>query len=404
MAAGCVLKSKFIANSAKAFSAYVDYINRSEAIRTSSWDKYNAFEEYNDYMSNPEKSLGLFSEKIDVLSSEEKAAAKNIFSSAQKNGAIMQQTVFSFTWEWLKETGIADDNSNINESLLRGYIRQSMATLVKKESLEGWFWTAAVHYNTKNIHVHIAATDPNPSWKEGVGRCRKNKKGQLYQRGKLKLSSLSAMKSRFINMALADAERNKQITDLIRNRIVLQKKSTQLLTSPNAIIRDEFNKFYTKLPKDDLRKLFYKETAMQPYLPDLKKLCDDFINIYCAADYRELVSVLDEVSEKYYRAYGDSKIYADKVQVDRFKNSKIDDMYYRLGNAILKECRELAKDERAALVSKNKTSNAANTHHSKYIINRAVSSISRTFKKDIESIKNQIIYEQTQMNHNNELV
>ena len=55
------------------FSGYIAYMSRSEAVRTESYASHNFafddmdFDGYNNYMSNPEKSSGLFS-KDGILS------------------------------------------------------------------------------------------------------------------------------------------------------------------------------------------------------------------------------------------------------------------------------------------------------------------------------------------------
>lgn len=45
-------------------------------------------------------------------------------------------------------------------------------TTVKNESLENATWSAAIHYNTDNIHVHVATVEPAP--------CRQKKMYQVY--------------------------------------------------------------------------------------------------------------------------------------------------------------------------------------------------------------------------------
>ncbi|WP_265411396.1 relaxase MobL, partial [Pseudomonas aeruginosa] len=98
--------------------------------------------------------------------------------------------------QWLKENGLMDSQGKVMEPKLREYTRQSVACLQKAEGMESWVWSAAVHYNTKHVHIHIALADPYPSWQEGRGRCKRNKKtGALYQRGKLKPKTLEKTKA-----------------------------------------------------------------------------------------------------------------------------------------------------------------------------------------------------------------
>ena len=77
--AGVVVVTKFCKSSSKAFSSYIDYVDREEAARSKNTSKYNL---YQDYMGNPEKSTGLFTETGDVQTMEEKTKLKDIFKQA----------------------------------------------------------------------------------------------------------------------------------------------------------------------------------------------------------------------------------------------------------------------------------------------------------------------------------
>ena len=88
--AGVVVVTKFCKSSSKAFSSYIDYVDREEAARSNNTSKYNL---YQDYMGNPEKSTGLFTETGDVQTMEEKTKLKDIFKQAQSKDSLMWQTV-----------------------------------------------------------------------------------------------------------------------------------------------------------------------------------------------------------------------------------------------------------------------------------------------------------------------
>ncbi|MDK2802843.1 MAG: hypothetical protein KFW09_05675 [Oscillospiraceae bacterium] len=65
---GVILKSKFIQSTEKEFSSYIYYIDRETAVRKC---MYRSFSLYNEYMQNPEKSTGLFTDTKNNLTSEE---------------------------------------------------------------------------------------------------------------------------------------------------------------------------------------------------------------------------------------------------------------------------------------------------------------------------------------------
>ena len=78
--AGVVLVTKFIRPNSKAYSGYIDYIDRDEAVRNENSDKWNG---YMDYMGNPEKTTEMFTSGSDRLIEEEKQKLKEDFISAQ---------------------------------------------------------------------------------------------------------------------------------------------------------------------------------------------------------------------------------------------------------------------------------------------------------------------------------
>ena len=91
--AGIVVVTEFCRPNTSKFQGYIDYINRTEAVRNENTAKYNL---YQDYMGNPEKTTALFTAEKDKLTKAEKNELKEIFNKAQENESIMWQTVISF--------------------------------------------------------------------------------------------------------------------------------------------------------------------------------------------------------------------------------------------------------------------------------------------------------------------
>lgn len=162
--AGVVCVTKFCRASNKEFRAYIDYIDREEAARTEHSNEYNL---YADYMGNPEKTTGLFTSEKNNLNPEEKKLLKEQFSKAQENGSLMWQTVLSFDNRWLSKQGIYDPNTKIlDEKKIYEATRKAVSKMLKSEGLENAVWSAAIHFNTDNIHVHIATVEPEPMRKK----------------------------------------------------------------------------------------------------------------------------------------------------------------------------------------------------------------------------------------------
>ncbi|MDT0112335.1 relaxase MobL, partial [Listeria booriae] len=73
---GVIVKYRYTAASANEFQKYIDYIDRSEAVRKDNVKKYSMF---NDYMGNPEKTSALFTQDNDQLNRSEKRVVKEQF-------------------------------------------------------------------------------------------------------------------------------------------------------------------------------------------------------------------------------------------------------------------------------------------------------------------------------------
>ena len=154
---GMVLVTKFVTSDDKLFSSYIDYIDRETAVRNEHMNQYNQFM---DYMEDPAKTGELFTAESDSLSVEEKRVLKNLFRQAQENGSIMWQTVFSFRNDWLEKQGVLKDGI-LDENKMKEIVRGSMNKMLEKEKIqESAVWSAAIHYNTDNIHIHVATTEP----------------------------------------------------------------------------------------------------------------------------------------------------------------------------------------------------------------------------------------------------
>lgn len=161
-----VFKSKFITHSSKKFKSYIDYINREEAVRNNSFSRYSL---YNDYMGNPQKTTSIFTRFSSKLSEKEKIDLKNNFAKAQNNGSIMWQEVYSFDNNFLKRQGLYDPITNsLDEEKIKEAIRKSIDYSLEKTNIkDSAIWSGAIHYNTDNIHIHVAICEPNPTQNRG---------------------------------------------------------------------------------------------------------------------------------------------------------------------------------------------------------------------------------------------
>lgn len=375
IAAGVVAVNTFCKADSKYFAGYIGYMDRDEAIRKEHIKEFDLFTGYMGYMGNhrktlveeePEKISGLFTANSDLSEGKEIQELKEVYKKAQDKGSMMWQTVLSFDNEWLSQMGIYDKETGVlDEKRFKQAVRRSIITLQEKEALQNSVWSGAIHYNTDNIHVHIAMVEPEPArkkklykqyevvqingkWqyrmvtnpetgrKERVPLCDAD--GKIIEKeeyiGKFKESSLKAMKSTMVEQLSNDKEINIRINSLIRDEIVKGAKNYELYNDEE--FRNAFMDIYHRLPEDK-RLCNYGNNIMQPLRDDIDELSKQFIEKYYKEQYDEVLSLIFKQAERYKIAYGGDE--------NQFFEKKVDDIFYRLGNAILAEMKELAKKE-----------------------------------------------------------
>lgn len=358
--AGVVVVTEFCKPDNQMFQGYINYMDRDEAVRNAHIDEYNV---YQDYMGNPYKTTGLFAQDKSRLSEKEKQELKEQFSMAQDNKSLMWQTVISFDNEWLRKQGLWNGYlSTQNEQKLQGIIRKSVNEMLEKENLQNAVWSAAFHLNTDNLHVHIAIVEPIPMREKKAYPVYKTytKNGKVEQvqvgsemeyKGRFKLSSIEACKSAVVNEIVNTREQNLEINRVIRESIVQKKRETALRQDEE--LGKAFFSLYEKMP-DCKRSLWnYNNSKMSHLKGEIDTLSNAYLKKYHKKDYEELKEKLMKQDALYRETYGESK--------SSYFDGKIEDLYTRLGNAILKEIREydknkiemenLSKDENVKLLS-----------------------------------------------------
>ena len=368
---GVINKVKFITNGSSKFKNFIDYIDRSEATRKKNFDKYSA---YNNYMGNPEKIGSLFTKDKHSLTEKEVKKLKKDFDKAQSNGSNMWQEVFSFDNEFLEANGLYDsENGALDEEKIQEATRRAMEELSKREGFKDLTWSASLHYNTDNIHVHIASVEINPS----------------RERGKFKPRTLYNMKSSFVNSLLDKQKDLDKINSLIRDNLIQGKK--EMSFKEDIEMRKMVKEIVKKLPSDK-RQWHYNYNSMQEVRPLIDNLTKYYIETYKKDEFKELVDRLEKEDKFYKEVYGKRK-----VETTTYKDNKIQDLYTRMGNTILKEIKEYVKEE--DLKSQKKFENLQEKwERNKNIIitKQSISMMKKSLNNDINSMKNQREYEKLQ--------
>ncbi|MCM3255682.1 MobP2 family relaxase [Priestia aryabhattai] len=377
---GVVVKTKFITSHHKAFQQYVEYVDRDEA-KQEDRSVAHSFSFYQDYMGNPNKTSSLFTHKYDRLTEEQKADLKESFEEAQKNNSIMWQDVITFHNPWLKEQGIYDTRTHtVDERKLMYVTRQAMSKMLERERLnESAVWLAAIHYNTDNLHIHIATVEPNPT----------------RSRGKRKPKTLDVMKSTVVNQIMNRGKNQDRINHLIRKEMVDQKKQDSSFAWRNRELKPLFLMVYNHLPQDK-RQWQYSYNTIKPLKPYIDTLSEKYIKKHHQKEYQQLIKNLDKEVEELKRAYGEGT--RDKGRYENYKQTKIDDLYKRMGNAFLQEMKAYdRKQQDIKRLLDRKQSGKQTARYKQHVpVHFSLRKIEKAFKSEYESWKNQQHYERLQ--------
>lgn len=334
--AGVIIKTKFIDIAAekaknfknnkkiKSFKSYIDYMDRKEAIRN---DNLNQYSLYNDYIANSKKTFGMFTSNNDRLTDQQKKIYKKAFKQAYDNNSIMWQSVISFDNAFLIKKNIYDPKTGyLDEKKLQQVTRVTMKEMLKKEDMtESAIWTASIHYNTDNIHIHIATVEPNPTRQKVIID------GEERPKGFFKASTFASMKSKAVNNIL---ENDRSILDnLLKKRLVGAKK--EKCSFENDKLKEMFMKIYNDLPRDGT--VWFYNNMDDKTKSRIDKMTKEYINEYFKDEFNEFHKQILNEQKTFEEAYG------YKSKANKYAEHKIDELYERFGNAILKEMRDFSK-------------------------------------------------------------
>lgn len=340
---GIVQVGKFIASGSKTFSTYINYMDRNEAMRTAAFNKYNAvdYDGYNDYMTNPIKSDGLFTQNRDSLNTLQREHLKNLFKTAQDNGSVMWQNVISFDNSFLASQGIYNMNTQeLNQQELRTAIRAGMDKLLEKEGLDNSaVWSASIHLNTDNIHVHVATVEPNPTrpYKKIIDP-HTNKTTQE-RKGYIKKSSYEIFKSTVANTLLNRNQSLERLSQLIREKLP-NNESWQSLQDNKYLTM--YRNIHSRLPAD--RRLWkYNNNAMNGVRPFIDQLSTQYLLEYKPELLNEFDSMLKKEVVFREALYGTGQQGKEFNRAQDYLKNKYHELYSKMGNSVLNEMRETDK-------------------------------------------------------------
>lgn len=428
--ASIVVVTRFCEAKGKTFSEYINYIDRDNATKRDALDKYNLFGEYIKYMENEEKTVqkhyekgtekisSLFTKDRDSLNSEDKENLKKLFEMAQVNGSNMWQTVISFDNSYLSEIGIYDSRTQfLNEKVLIAAGRKAISSMLEKEGLQNAIWTASFHYNTDNIHIHVATVEPSPmrekkpfkEWERNekgkikmqrnpeTGRLEKiplldkdgNQVIRLKYKGKFKESSIKTLKKVLSSELDQDKESTIEITNMLRG-IINDKKEQQFFNNPS--FQKKMKEIYDEIKKTGVERKYwnYNQKNFAHIKPKIDDLSNLFIETYHSDDFNKIIAKIEEKEGNYKRIYGGDNDYKKNKLYD-----KKDGLYTRLGNAILKEIQNFDRSQvnKYKEINSNQKNINKRTVFNKYLFENAMRRLRRSMQYNYTNWRNNIEHE-----------
>lgn len=352
-------ENKVIKDKYKKFSGYLDYSGRTNAV-----DKDKNIEGKKRRKQSKALHSAYFGANHDSLSEVQLEELKNLFDLAQTNGSILWEDVFSFDNNWLEEQGLYNSKTKeLDEHKMREAIRKSISYTIESLNMkESALWSANIHYDTDNIHVHVSMCEPIPTRKRG------------YISDKVK----NKMKSKVINHLLNFDEEYKEINKIIRTDLAKSVKDNDLYKDMK--MRRLINDVIKNLPNDS-RHWHYRYNTMKSANKYLDELTMYYIKTYRYEEYNNLIDKLDKQEERIKSIYGETgNLYKD------YKKNKIDELYTRMGNTFLSEIKDVLKEEKENYYKKYTEKNIG----SKTVITRNnVRKIGKALGDEFDNIKNQ---------------
>lgn len=391
---GVITRHKFVYTD-KDFSDYIEYMIREEAVMTDDLQHIALFSDcvfkmYHDDLEDF-KHTKLFNADKSELNVNELKEVKDCFALAQENKSCMWQTVISFDNTWLEKNGLYDEETGaLDVYKMHELTRKHMSVMLSSEGIsDTTVWSASIHYNTKHTHIHIATVEPIPT------RPQLNRKYIDQVKSSFKLSSILKAKSAVVHSIINSSKESTLINDIMRKQIIESKKTNSILHSENDALSDKFLNLYDLLPPN--KQLWkYNNNAMKNYRQLIDEISKLYIDQYHRDDFSQLEIMLDNQEAKFKEAYGISK------NVGSYKQNKLNDLYSRLGNAVLKELREYDYEHKKQFLKNKKNLRNAglvkqlNGAHNRVLANKCVNDMKRYMNDDYEHFRNQYQFEQLQ--------
>ena len=302
--------------------------DQSKSIHESLKSEYDYF----NYMRNKEKSDGLFDATRDKLTTDEINQFREYEKISKKEGCPKYIGIASFDNDFLRENNLIIGDQ-INIPAIKNAARKGMNALINKSDkliASNCYWTAAIHTNTDNVHIHYQLLE----YHRLENRCKTRKDKDMIER--------SAMESLISVMAtsLSANDLTKNLTEYERNILMKQVK----YNFSNSLAKIE--ELTEKLPNNRGWQYNRLDKSTQNQIDNcIRSIISE--NAELTQQYKNYLTKIEAVQNNSKRRYGEGSHYTD------YKETRLhgkDGFYSRVGNSFLKICKDyqLDKNQREA--------------------------------------------------------
>ena len=281
-----------------------------------------------DYMANDEKSDGLFTADKDLLNAAEVEQYRQYEIQSNAEGCPKYVQVVSFDNSFLEENHIMV-NGVVDKGKLRSAFRKAMAALIEKEPKldpANCYWTAAIHTNTDNIHIHSALCEYHRI---------EDRANKYRDKDMLSVEAMNRLKSKIANELIETNDRTKEHTRIERELLLPSLKKAFTNTTGQML---------------ELRRILppeggwqYNRPKMKRYRAKIDAVVDNIINSNeeLKNTFAAYKSTLDDLTEYYKEFYGEGR--TDQHLL--YAANTMNDFYARAGNSLLKALSSIPAEE-----------------------------------------------------------
>ena len=341
-----IFKNNFLYDWYVGGADYYDYLGRPEAFESK--DNHSLQEDneelmnnlidhnydYFVYMKNEHKSDGLFDNENNLLSQDKIDKYREYEKQSQKEGCPKYIWIVSFDNKFLEENGLMV-KGRVDLNRLKDVARKGANSLIhssKKLDNDNTYWTAAIHTNEDNIHIHYSVCEYHRLEDRRVTYAGK---GQ----DTLELSAMRKMKSVIAN-DIVGKTRTPELTAFKRENLIPTFAST---ITASKDIKTLVKKLPPKPPHSAWK---YDSKAVKPFQADINECIDKIINSneHLKKIYEMYVDALQDMTKNYEHFYG------EKSQATAYAQNQLDDFYNRAGNKLLQAIAEMSEADKPAPV------------------------------------------------------